>query len=1182
MAFGRNFVVKQLERGGLSNRNVRWQHGSSFPIIDVSKVENNVINNASNNLGSGSSSNNNNNMMSMDQFALFTSTLSSFRTDIQLSDSLKQDLVGAIQIAVSNFAEACKGRKSVPVLEKSNNNNSLRGNLSNSWGTFVETNEPVIIENGVLLKGKGDLPLPGFGMGRGGREKEGMGMEMEMVSSNFEFVNRQRPVRLLPELYGGKSSDFRKERPREEVSALREDKRKEEEEVEKAKGEERRISLGLIKQRHAEFYRRLETQRTREMDAHQNAADEYKNFLLEGNRKGLGPTLPLGKALILSWFDPLTKAIKAQQDAIKAGTLKKGVYKEHASYLLGLEPEVLAVLVSHCVVQMLLKEHASSKGAQGKDASHSKKTHFMPKSLNGYSGFVKMVSAATGVGRAVEMEVKVCNALKKIRLASRNRKKRKTSAAFADAEKIVAVVGEIQFCEGESVGESETPFFPMWMKKGEIPTKEEARTLFDRDKARAAQFAKDEESWSEETVIHVGTVLLELLLNNAAVPEHLLSKGKKGKDLPKKENDKPISVSGDEKTSDDGLSPKPKGWKPAFIHDHVYIQRNRRYGAICCTDEVKDLIDISAENFVAAFPYMPMIVKPRRWTSRSTGGYLLLQSPMMRTHGARDQKQALKKAGKSLNIVYEALDVLGQTPWRINKRVASVLMELWEEGGGIAGLTQRGRDEVKTFDKEEYAKLKAECPEDLRMMMKERRRKERTNSNRFSLEADMMLKLKVVQEFWDETRFYYPHNLDFRGRAYPMHAHFNHLGADPVRGMLEFADPKPLGSRGLRWLKIQLANVIGGGVDKYSLDDRVLYADDNVNNIFDSAEKPLEGKRWWMHAEDPFQCLATCIEIRDALVSGNPETFLSYLPVHQDGSCNGLQHYAALGRDLTGAQQVNMTPADRPQDVYTGISEIVNKIVENDALNSLDEVKALYGRSLMGNVNRKLVKQTVMTSVYGVTFIGAREQILNRIREKGFVDDEDLAFKLSCYAARVTLDALAQMFYSARNIMNWLAECARLIAAENKTVEWATPLGLPVVQPYRKQFSRQVKTTLQVINISANDESKKVSASRQKSAFPPNFVHSLDSSHMMKTALACKERGLYFAGVHDSFWTHAGDIDTMNEILRDQFVELYSQPILEDLLASFRRQHPTVIFPEVPARGQFDLKLVKDSIYFFN
>ena len=70
--------------------------------------------------------------------------------------------------------------------------------------------------------------------------------------------------------------------------------------------------------------------------------------------------------------------------------------------------------------------------------------------------------------------------------------------------------------------------------------------------------------------------------------------------------------------------------------------------------------------------------------------------------------------------------------------------------------------------------------------------------------------------------------------------------------------------------------------------------------------------------------LACSMEIVDAIRSGDPAGFVSNLPVHQvrtaqcthststqsiihsiqDGSCNGLQHYAALGQDQLGAEQV--------------------------------------------------------------------------------------------------------------------------------------------------------------------------------------------------------------------------------------------------------------------------------------
>lgn len=47
------------------------------------------------------------------------------------------------------------------------------------------------------------------------------------------------------------------------------------------------------------------------------------------------------------------------------------------------------------------------------------------------------------------------------------------------------------------------------------------------------------------------------------------------------------------------------------------------------------------------------------------------------------------------------------------------------------------------------------------------------------------------------------------------------------------------------------------------------------------------------------------------------------------------------------------------------------------------------------------MKQTVMTSVYGVTYVGAREQIKRRLEEKGLITDDRLLFSSSCYAAKV-------------------------------------------------------------------------------------------------------------------------------------------------------------------------------------
>jgi DNA-directed RNA polymerase len=75
----------------------------------------------------------------------------------------------------------------------------------------------------------------------------------------------------------------------------------------------------------------------------------------------------------------------------------------------------------------------------------------------------------------------------------------------------------------------------------------------------------------------------------------------------------------------------------------------------------------------------------------------------------------------------------------------------------------------------------------------------------------------------DEECFYYPHKLDFRGRSYPMHLYLNHLGSYVCRGLLEFVEGQPLGKTWLYWLKIDFANLYGGGVDKYFFESRLTF-----------------------------------------------------------------------------------------------------------------------------------------------------------------------------------------------------------------------------------------------------------------------------------------------------------------------------------------------------------------------
>ena len=96
---------------------------------------------------------------------------------------------------------------------------------------------------------------------------------------------------------------------------------------------------------------------------------------------------------------------------------------------------------------------------------------------------------------------------------------------------------------------------------------------------------------------------------------------------------------------------------------------------------------------------------------------------------------------------------------------------------------------------------------------------------------------------------------------------------------------------------------------------------------------------------------------------------------------------------------------------------------------------------------------------------------------------------------------------------------------------WITPLGLPVMQPYRQARSYLVRTALQDVVLTKDSDCLPVSSQKQRSAFPPNFIHSLDATHMMMTSLKMKQRNLAFTAVHDSFWTHPADVEILHEVI---------------------------------------------------
>ncbi|PPQ65459.1 hypothetical protein CVT24_010790, partial [Panaeolus cyanescens] len=687
----------------------------------------------------------------------------------------------------------------------------------------------------------------------------------------------------------------------------------------------------------------------------------------------------------------------------------------------------------------------------------------------------------------------------------------------------------------------------------------------------AAQTMEDGEawtaSWTPAVRSRVGAVLVEALMDVAQVVRTKV-----------------------DPTTNERLSES----QPAFYSAYEYV-RGQKLGVLKLNPAVSERIAKDKVGRTIHPRHLPMLVPPKPWVNYDDGGYLFSKSSAMRFKDSYEQEIYLKQAtaAGSVEMVYAGLDVLGSTPWKINRPIFDIVVQVWNSG------ERMGKMPPATYDEPEPV-LAEELIDDLEERSNHILRHRQWMQNRANNHSDrcsVNYKVEIARAFLADT-FYLPHNVDFRGRAYPIPPHLSHIGDDLSRGLLLFAEAKPLGERGFRWLKIHLANLYG--YDKANFDERVEWVDKHIDNIIESAENPLEGSRWWLKADDPWQCLATCMELRNALALPDPTQYCSPLPVHQDGTCNGLQHYAALGGDEQGAMQVNLAAADRPSDVYSHVGRAVEKLIEEEAAAG-DAIAKL----LKGKISRKVVKQTVMTTVYGVTFVGAREQIEGQLRDRGDVPEEH-CWTAASYLAHKVLACIGDTFTGAKAIQTWLTLCARLIsksipgerlglvksiadaassASENGSVAnttptsltpvtrsqvkkqqmtsviWTTALGLPIVQPYRKIARKQIMTAVQSIFIADPYAPSEVNSVKQSSAFPPNFVHSLDATHMMLSALECKNRGLTFAAVHDSYWTHPCDIDKMSTIIRDTFIALHSSDVLGKLQAEFRERYKDYVIP---------------------
>lgn len=613
---------------------------------------------------------------------------------------------------------------------------------------------------------------------------------------------------------------------------------------------------------------------------------------------------------------------------------------------------------------------------------------------------------------------------------------------------------------------------------------------------------------------------------------------------------------------------------------------------------------------------LPTVVPPKPWNKVAGGGYwsaLPSSTRLIRTW----RNSYLKDIeDRDMPVVYAAVNALQDTPWEINKPIFEVMEAAYAKSWDIDGMPPSDDIELPGLlpfhDKPKEAWTEAEVEEDREWRTK-RRKIHEMNTLMRSRRLRFLSTIRVAREFLDDPEFYFPHSLDWRGRAYPMASYLHPQGSDIDRGLLQFANSTDICDwEAEEWLAIHGANM--AGEDKVSFDERIQWVVDHQEQIFQSAIDPLSTD-WWTTADKPFCFLAFCMEwkaLKDwerkngGLQDSEGNYFQSKLPVQMDGTCNGLQNFSAMLRDDVGGKAVNLLPSDQPQDIYMEVAEVVFERLKKDVASG-DKPYAEGWFQLMKTPSkrRKVVKRPVMTLAYGSRRYGFVDSVMDDTVKSWRIEpievpypflhkDEatglpkDYGTQAAEYMGGMIWDCVGEVVVAAKNAMDWLQDAARIASKSGKPIKWTTPAGLMVEQAYTKDERKLIKATFggKKIQLRMKDsEGTKYDKRKQASGISPNLVHSLDASHLMFTIVTSKAKGIQsFSMVHDSYGTHASNAGVLAHTLRDCFVDMYQRScVLEGFREELQSQLPPDAdeIPPTPEKGNLDLEQVRKSPFFF-
>ena len=601
-------------------------------------------------------------------------------------------------------------------------------------------------------------------------------------------------------------------------------------------------------------------------------------------------------------------------------------------------------------------------------------------------------------------------------------------------------------------------------------------------------------------------------------------------------------------------------------------------------DTVEWIEKVNEYGQVLSPAYLPMVTLPRRWENVEEGGYYTFKLPMIKTHNRKYLKGMMSH---DMPLEYECINSLQETSWSVNDRVLDVMMKVWEDRTSWNGIPSRDPLDIPPCPAPPGMQKQDMSPEMQKEFMSWKTTASTVyneNARRFSKVLQFVRTMGMARQMSDYEKFHFVYQSDFRGRKYTVSSFLTPQGPEYAKGLLLFSKGMPIDSdEQADWLAIHGANCFG--VDKVSFEDRIKWVDDHADQIIASAKDPLSFL-WWNEAEDPWLFLAFCFEWNEFLEQGFG--YMSRIPVQLDGSNNGLQNFSAMLRDPIGGKATNLLPSDTPQDIYQDVADLVLEKVK--VLAESGDTMAIQWRD-SGFINRKLCKRPVMVVPYGGTRHSCRGYVLQYLKDefaKGEVnpwaqEDHDM-FLPSFWLSQVLWDAIGEIVIGARECMKWIQDCSSIVAKEDKPLVWKTPTNFIVHQEYYDYKEHRIYSYIDgtLVKPLVREYNSKMDTFRNRNGSAPNFVHSLDASHLTFSVHECNKYGVTdYSMIHDSYGVHAHHVPRMARSLREAFSDMYKN---NNVINSFKEDAEESVgkdMPDPPEIGTLDIEEVIGATYFF-